>query len=157
MSRVPPALHDTAHWLIRAGLAALFVWTGVQKLAEPGSFAAAIANYRVLPEPLVGFAAVGLPVLEVVAGLALLWPLYGQGAALIVGVLLAVFAVAMAQSKLRGIDLDCGCFGAAQSSQVSWLKVTLNVGLAMLALWTSRVRLSPRPSPSKPGNATAAG
>ncbi|HYJ08535.1 MAG TPA: MauE/DoxX family redox-associated membrane protein [Polyangiaceae bacterium] len=156
MSRLPPALHDPAHWLIRAGLAALFIWTGAQKLIEPGSFAAAIANYRVLPDLLVGFAAVALPVLELVAGFALLWPLYAQGAALIVGALLAVFAAAMAQSKLRGIDLDCGCFGAAQSSQVSWLKVTLNVGLAMLALWTSRVRLSP-PTRNKPGSATAAG
>ena len=156
MSRLPPALHDPVHWLIRAGLAALFIWTGAQKLIEPGAFAAAIANYRVLPDLLVGFAAVGLPVLELVVGLALLWPLYAQGAAVIVGVLLVVFAAAMAQSKLRGIDLDCGCFGASQSSQVSWLKVTLQGGLAMLDLWTSRVRLSP-PTRTKPASDIAAG
>jgi putative oxidoreductase len=144
------------HWLIRVGLAALFLWTGTQKLIEPGAFAAAIANYRVLPEALVGLAAVSLPVLELVAGAALLWPLYAQGAAWLVAALLLVFAVAMAQSKLRGIDLDCGCFGADQTSQVSWLKVTLNVGLAMLALWTSRMRLTP-PVPKQPGSATAAG
>jgi putative oxidoreductase len=144
------------HWLIRVGLAALFLWTGAQKLFEPGAFAASIANYRVLPEELVGLAAVSLPVLELVAGAALLWPLYAQGAAWLVAGLLFVFAVAMAQSKLRGIDLDCGCFGAGQASQVSWLKVTVNLGLAMLAVWTSRVRLAP-PTPKQPGSATAAG
>lgn len=144
------------HWVVRAGLAALFVWTGAQKLADPAAFATAIANYRVLPEALVGIAAVGLPVLELVVGAALLWPVYAQGAAAVVAVLLALFAAAMAQSKLRGIDLDCGCFGAAQASQVSWLKVTVNVGLAMLAAWTARSRLSD-PAPNPPGGATAAG
>lgn len=137
------------HWLIRVGLAALFIWTGAQKLVEPGAFAAAIANYRVLPDALVGIAAVSLPVLELVVGAALLWPLYAQGASLIVAALLFVFAAAMAQSKARGIDLDCGCFGAAQTSQVSWLKVTLNLGLAMLAVWTSRSSLT-TPAPKQP-------
>lgn len=149
-------LATTAHWLIRIGLAALFLWTGAQKLLEPGAFAASIANYRVLPELLVGAVAIGLPVLEVVVGLALLVPLYARGAAVIVAALLVVFAAAMAQSKLRGIDLDCGCFGAEQQSQVSWLKVTVNLGLAMLAVWTARARLS-LPPPKKPCGVTAAG
>lgn len=147
---------DAVHWLIRLGLASLFLWTGAQKVLEPGPFAAAIANYRLLPEALVGLAAVGLPVLEIVAGLALLAPAYANGAAVIVAALLALFAAAMAQSKLRGIDLDCGCFGADQTSQVSWLKVTLNLGLAMLAVWTSRLRLG-SPLPKQPGSVTAAG
>lgn len=142
------------HWLIRVALAALFLWTGAQKVLEPGVFAASIANYRVLPEVLVGFAAIGLPVLEIVAGLALLAPAYAQGAAVIVASMLGVFAAAMAQSKLRGIDLDCGCFGAAVESQVSWLKVTVNLCLAMLALWTSRVRLS-LPSSKPPAAASS--
>jgi putative oxidoreductase len=152
MSRALPVLH----WLIRIGLAALFFYTGSQKLIEPGAFAAAIANYRVLPEAIVGVVAVGLPVLELVVACALLVPSYAPGAAVIVAALLSVFAAAMAQSKLRGIDLDCGCFGADQASQVSWLKVTINVGLAILALWTSRARLT-LPLAKKPSNATAAG
>ena len=150
------SLTHWAHWLTRIGLAALFLWTGAQKVLEPGAFAASIANYRVLPELLVGATAIGLPVLELVVGLALLVPRYARGAAVIVAALLTVFAAAMAQSKLRGIDLDCGCFGAEQQSQVSWLKVTVNLGLAMLAVWTARARLS-LPTPKKPSNATAAG
>lgn len=131
-----------AHWLVRVPLAALFLWTGVEKLIAPDDFAAAIAGYRVLPSDLIGLAAVGLPVLEVVAGLALLWPSYAQGAAVLCAAMLVIFAGGMAQSRLRGINVDCGCFGAAVESQVSWLKVTLNLGLAMLAVWTSRARVS---------------
>jgi uncharacterized membrane protein YphA (DoxX/SURF4 family) len=151
------SVRDALHWIVRLGLGGLFLWTGWQKLVEPGAFAASIANYRVLPEALVGASAVGLPVLELVVGVALLLPTYARGAAVIVAALLGVFAVAMAQSKLRGIDVDCGCFGAGNESQVSWLKVTVNVGLAMLAVWTSRARLS-LPSPNKkPSDAATAG
>lgn len=150
------SVRDALHWVARLGLAGLFLWTGWQKLVEPGAFAASIANYRVLPEALVGAAAVGLPVLELVVGIALLVPAYARGAAVIVASLLGLFAVAMAQSKLRGIDLDCGCFGAGNESQVSWLKVTVNLSLAMLAVWTSRARLS-LPSPKNPSDAATAG
>jgi putative oxidoreductase len=110
------SVRDAAHWVVRLGLAGLFLWTGWQKLVEP----------------------------------------YARGAAVIVAALLSVFAAAMAQSKLRGIDLDCGCFGAGNESQVSWLKVTVNLGLAMLALWTARARLS-LPSPKKPSDAATTG
>ena len=76
--------------------------------------------------------------LELVAGLALLVPAYTRGAALLCASLLGTFAIAMAQSKLRGIDLECGCFGAASEARVSWTKVTLDLALAMLAVWLVR-------------------
>ena len=57
--------------------------------------------------------------------------------------MLVAFAAGMAQAKLRGIDLECGCFGADSTQKVSWSKVALNVALAILAgwiAWTSRPR-----------------
>jgi uncharacterized membrane protein YphA (DoxX/SURF4 family) len=140
MSAHSPARFSTiAHGVLRIGLAGLFLWTGVEKLGDPAAFAAAIANYRVLPDALAALAAVALPVLELVVGVALLVPSHARGAAILSAAMLVVFAAAMAQSKLRGIDLDCGCFGAAQSSQVSWSKVAMNVALAILSLWTARI------------------
>ena len=89
--------------------------------------------------------ALAMPVLEVVTAAGLLWPAYAQGAAALCALMLLTFAVAMAQTKLRGINLDCGCFGAGAEAQVSWGKVTLDAGLAMLALWLVRP-LRERPS-----------
>jgi hypothetical protein len=119
-------------------LAGLFLYAGGLKLADPVGFAQDLLHYRVLPEPLIGPLAVGLPVLEIVCGLGLLTRTYMRGSALLTGLMLALFAAAMAQAKLRGINLDCGCFGAAASMQVSWTKVAINVGLAMLAIWIAR-------------------
>jgi uncharacterized membrane protein YphA (DoxX/SURF4 family) len=125
-------------WLVRLGIAGLFLYAAVPKLLDPTHFAEDISHYRVLPEAFVGPLALGLPVLELVAGLALLVPAYSRGAALLCAGLLGMFAIAMAQSKLRGIDLECGCFGAASEARVSWTKVTLDLLLAMLAVWLVR-------------------
>lgn len=126
---------NAAKLTLRFFFSALFLYTGALKLADPGGFAADIANYRMLPEALVGPLALALPVFELVIGVAFLLASHARGAALLSALLLTVFAVAMAQAKLRGIDLDCGCFGASEQSQVSWTKVTLDLVLAMLCLW----------------------
>jgi hypothetical protein len=126
-------------------LAGLFLYAGGLKLADPVGFAQDLLHYRVLPELLIGPLAVGLPVLETVCGLGLLTRTYMRGSALLSGLMLALFAAAMAQAKLRGINLDCGCFGAAASMQVSWTKVAINVGLAMLAMWIARPKQAELP------------
>jgi uncharacterized membrane protein YphA (DoxX/SURF4 family) len=132
--------------LLRVALAGLFLYAGALKLADPGGFAQDLLHYRVLPESMAAPLAVGLPVLEVVLGLGLLTRAYMNGAALLAAASLAVFAAAMAQAKVRGINLDCGCFGAAASMQVSWTKVAINLGLAILCSWIAR------PSPNALGS-----
>lgn len=114
-------------------IALTFLFAAVPKLIDPGSFAADILNYRVLPEPLVGHAALYVPAFELVIALGLLWPRYQRGAALLSTVMLVVFAGAMAQARVRGIDLSCGCFGAAFESKVSWWTVARSSLLASIA------------------------
>jgi uncharacterized membrane protein YphA (DoxX/SURF4 family) len=141
-----------AQWLVRVGLALLFAYAGAQKLLDPSGLARDIENYRIVPEPLVGPLALAVPVLELVTAAALLTGPYLRGAAVLATGMLAVFAVAMAQAKLRGIDLECGCFGAASQSQVSWRQVARNLGLAILSAWL----LWPRPLPATaPGQGTS--
>jgi putative oxidoreductase len=138
----------------RLGLAGLFLYAGALKLLDPTAFAQDLSHYRLLPEALSAPLAVGLPVLEVVAGLALLTPTYLRGGAALSALMLLAFSGAMAQAKLRGINLDCGCFGAAAQLQVSWSKVTLDLALAMLGLWLviavpSRASVTPPRGPSE--------
>jgi uncharacterized membrane protein YphA (DoxX/SURF4 family) len=136
-------------WGVRLGVAGLFIYAAVPKLLDAAHFAEDINHYRMLPEALVGPLALGLPALELVAGLALLVPAYTRGAALLCAAMLGMFAIAMAQSKLRGIDLECGCFGAASEARVSWTKVTLDLALAMLAAWLVRPLPKTPPAPDR--------
>jgi putative oxidoreductase len=119
--------------LARVAIAGVFLWAALPKLADPGAFAADVQNYRVLPDALVGHAALFVPAFELVVALGLLWPRYQRGAALIATCMLAIFSVAMAQARWRGIDLSCGCFGAAFEAKVSWLTVVRSAALSLLA------------------------
>jgi putative oxidoreductase len=120
-------------WAFCVILAVVFVVAAVPKLIDPGSFANDLLNYRLLPENLVGLFALFVPALELAIAAALLWPRYQRGAALLSTVLLVGFAAAMAQARIRGIDLSCGCFGAAFESKVSWLTVARSMLLAAMS------------------------
>jgi len=57
-------------------------------------------------------AALVLPWLEILAGAFLIAGVWKRGAALVVSGLLVFFVVLTAVTMLRGLDVDCGCFGA---------------------------------------------
>jgi putative oxidoreductase len=128
--------------LVRLGLSGLFAYAAIGKLGDPGGFAQDVSNYRVVPDALAPLLALGVPVLELVTAIALLLPGYARGGAALSALMLAGFALGMAQAKLRGIDLECGCFGTDSGAKVSWGKVALNGGLAILSLWI--IRFDPR-------------
>ena len=96
--------------IIRILLAILFLYGGAVKLMDPRAFARIISSYNLVPEVLLPFAAVGLPLLEVAAGLALLCDIRGGLAA--VSSLLSLFLVALGYGIMQGLEADCGCFGA---------------------------------------------
>jgi uncharacterized membrane protein YphA (DoxX/SURF4 family) len=64
--------------LVRFGLAAIFVWAGLIKLADPESFAKIISAYELVPESWLVPVAIGLPALEVLAGLGLIFDVRGS-------------------------------------------------------------------------------
>lgn len=105
----------------RLFLAAIFLWAAATKLPDMAAFATDVANYRLLPAALVPWTASAVVGVEVALGLALLTGLWLRPAALVATALLVLFTVGIAQALLRGIDLNCGCFGSAEPA--TWLAV----------------------------------
>lgn len=99
-------------WFWRLPLALVFIYAAAEKIISPADFALTIHNYRLLPLWAIGPLALVLPWLELWAGLAVLkkgeW---GRAAALILGLLLIVFMLAVSFNLARGLDFECGCFG----------------------------------------------
>jgi putative oxidoreductase len=122
-------------WAARLGLAAVMVWAAIPKLLDPGAFVSSVQNYRLVPDELAALLAALIPATELVAGLGLLLVPLQRGAAAVNALLLASFSVAMAQARMRGIDLDCGCFGAAVAAEVSWWSVARTAALTGVATW----------------------
>src|SRR5512143_3693158 len=95
---------------VRVFLGLVFLNAAYPKLVDPSGFAHAIWNYRILPSEVINGAALFLPWLEFVAGLALISGAFRRGAALLVALMLAVFMTATALNVYRDIPVDCGCF-----------------------------------------------
>lgn len=134
LERLPLPARRAIVIVLRLAVAAVFVAAAIPKLADPSSFAEDVANYRMLPDLLVGPVAVALPIVELLIGAALITGVHAAGAAMLAGALLLVFAVGMSQAMARGIDLDCGCFGAASEMQVSGLTIARNLLLTVACI-----------------------
>ncbi|MGZ5514942.1 MAG: MauE/DoxX family redox-associated membrane protein [Candidatus Aminicenantales bacterium] len=123
--------NKTALLVFRVVLGGLFVYAGVVKVLEPLDFAQNIRNYDLVGQSLSFIAAIVLPWLEILAGAFLALGIWKRAAALAISGLLIFFIVLTFVTMIRGLDVDCGCFGAIDRK--AGLGVILE-DLAMLCL-----------------------
>lgn len=118
--------------IARLGLAAVFIIAGAAKLADRPGTRQALANFDVparLTDPFVLL----LPLAELAAATALVFPTTARWAAAGSMVLLALFVVGLTRVLRRGEAPDCHCFGQLHSKPASWTTVARNVALAIPA------------------------
>jgi putative oxidoreductase len=120
----------------RVVLGGVFLVAGATKFSVPGSLAASIRSYELpLPEWFVSLSAHALPYLEVMLGIYLLVGLFTKVSAWTTNVLTMVFFLALVQGALRGLQIDCGCFGSSAGKTSNlWLAAARDVGLLALGL-----------------------
>jgi len=118
----------------RLVLGGLFIYAGVVKVLDPLDFAQNIRNYRLVGQSLSFVVAVILPWLEILAGVALAAGIWKRASALIISGLLVFFILLTLITIARGLDIECGCFGAL--SRRSGFGVILeDLGMLFMGLW----------------------
>lgn len=140
-ARLEPALI----WGLKLGIAVVFLLAAWPKLQDPATFGQEVANYRFLPE-LAPYVAATLPGVELVLGLALIVLIPGSpwlsSAAAVSAILMTAFTFAVSQVVVRGINVECGCFGAGSGpvtlETVGRDVLYLAACLALLALSSRR-------------------
>jgi Methylamine utilisation protein MauE len=142
MLKVAPSLSEAALFC-RVLLGMVLVFAGLAKVFDPPATLARIVEaYQVVPKRAAAPLARGLPFAEISLGAMLVGDVFTRYAALVAGVLVFGFGLAIALNLMRGRrELRCGCFGSGGHSRLSWALVarnTLLVGLALL------VALAPR-------------
>jgi putative oxidoreductase len=121
---------------VAIALGAVFVYAGADKIRDPLQFADSIAAFSILPPAFINLLALGLPVFEAACGLLLILPRTRRFGALAVLLLSALFFAVLLSALLRGLTLDCGCFGAgAPSRPRMWLELALDAILFIAALF----------------------
>lgn len=125
--------NKTVLFVFRVVLGGLFVYAGVVKVGDPLDFAQDIRNYQLVGQSLAFIAALILPWLEIVAGVFLIAGIWKRGAALVVSGLLVFFIALTAVTMVRGLDVDCGCFGAI-GRKAGWSVVLEDLAMLFLGL-----------------------
>jgi len=132
----------TSPWLtirVQLALGAIFVIAAIPKIADPPSFAHMIYNYRLVPGSLINLSALVMPWVELLAGLALILGVWKAAARTVIGILLAVFIIAISINLARDNAIDCGCFnvadrGKTHEQRIFDMKVDVVRDLGMLLM-----------------------
>ena len=92
-------------------LGGVLLVAGALKVSDPYSSATSVRAYQILPVDLANFLGFVLPFAEVVIGIFLIVGIWVRLNAIAGGALMVMFIIAIGQAWIRGISLDCGCFG----------------------------------------------
>jgi len=121
IARIKPIVYH----VLRLFMGAVWLYASYEKILYPHEFSQAVYNYQILPNVLVNLVALILPFLEFLMGLCLIIGLWLPGAAVLSTLLMSVFIAALVFNRIRGLDIDCGCFSveATEGPAVLWTVV----------------------------------
>jgi uncharacterized membrane protein YphA (DoxX/SURF4 family) len=116
--------------LLRFVIGGVFVYAGFIKLMDPKSFAKVISQYALIPEMLLAPVAIGLPLLELLAGLGLIFNI--RGSLSVIFGMLVLFVLVLWYGILNDLSIDCGCFSPEEIADYNSLKRALYRDLLMI-------------------------
>jgi len=123
-------------WVLRATLAAVFLYAGLIKASASGQFLVNLAPYTFLPEHLLEPISLGLPWLEVLLGVSLLIPTTSRTSAALIGLLCLGFIMVIGWALSEDIIVSCSCFGEEDeppSAHKMQLAILRDVVLGLIA------------------------
>jgi uncharacterized membrane protein YphA (DoxX/SURF4 family) len=130
--------------ILRVLLGVIFLYAAWMKLREPWAlFAISIDSYQVLPLRAVELVARGLPWFELLLGVVLIAGVWRSVSTAAASLLLAVFFCLIVRAMAKGMQIDCGCFGAGE--RLSWTTLLRDGALLASSLFvTWKAAFSPR-------------
>jgi uncharacterized membrane protein YphA (DoxX/SURF4 family) len=123
--------------VLRVGLGLMFLVAAWPKFMDPKGFAILVAQYQFLPSLLVNPFALFLSAFEITVGLGIILTLWEKEFGALVGLLLAMFIIALGQALVRDLGIACGCFDieGAQDAGEAWFSLIRDVVLLAPVAW----------------------
>jgi len=132
-------LPDTIGLLARLILGGVLLVAGALKVTVPAVSARAVQAFQILPFDFAGYVGYALPVVEIAVGVLLVIGLFTRASALVGGLLMVAFIIGIMSAWMRGLTIDCGCFGGGGTigaAQTQYLTDILrDAGLVACAAW----------------------
>ncbi|GDX22116.1 hypothetical protein LBMAG09_00910 [Actinomycetes bacterium] len=124
--------------LFRLILGGVLLAAGGLKIGHLQKSAMAVRAYEVLPISVANVIGYSLPWIEVGLAIFLILGVFVKQSAMASGALMFIFIIGIAQAGLRGLSIDCGCFGGGgqvAAGQTKYLaEIFRDVGLLAIAL-----------------------
>jgi len=117
--------------ITRVILGGLFVYAGILKITDVKEFAKTISLYNLVPETFLPFTAISLPIVEIVAGVGLVFNL--RFCLSIITGMLFMFIIVLWYGILNNLEIDCGCFSKDELASQDSLRMAFYRDLVMLA------------------------
>ena len=141
--KLPAFLTETRlNWLgllARLTLGGVIFVAGALKVTTPYKSAAAMRAYELLPISIANFFGYVLPWFEVGLGALLILGVAIRLSAFFAGSLMIVFIFAISSAWVRGLSIDCGCFGGGGQvapGETKYLQeIVRDFGLALLGVY----------------------
>jgi putative oxidoreductase len=116
-------------------LGVIFIYASVDKISNPLAFAQILHHYRLTPPGLINILAIVMPWIEFTAGLLLIIGFKARSSALIIDLMLIFFAVVLAVTAFRGINVACGCFTTSTTVKSNLVvRIIEDIGMLILGL-----------------------
>lgn len=120
-------------------LGIVLIAAGGLKVGKPIVSARAVQAYQIFPFEIAGYIGYALPVLEVAVGVLLVLGLFTRPAAIVGAGLMIAFIIGIASAWMRGLSIDCGCFGGGGEVSAGETKypqeIARDVLFAAAGLW----------------------
>ncbi len=126
----------------------VFIYAGIVKAMDTQGFARAILEYRLLDYKWSLVVASVLPYIEMVSGILMLAG-FRTNAAKGILILSMFFVLILSITIIRGIEVDCSCFGnTASLGENLWMAVAKNMVILTGCVWILKsepMKLNPTP------------
>lgn len=112
--------------IIRLILAFIFVLSSIEKLKDPYAFALSVDAYQVFPDWIVNLSTLLIPWLELFIAFGLIFKFKLRANLILFGSLMIMFTLLVVIAMIKGLDIECGCYGES-SSKVGLTKLVENI------------------------------
>jgi len=125
--------------VLRFSLGLVFVYASFGKILDPKSFAENLLDYHIFNSAtLVRYLAVTLPWVEWFCGMFLILGVFVRSISILTTSMLVIFAAAMISAMIRGLEIDCGCFGPTHEviGAFALLRDGLLLGISLIIMFS---------------------
>lgn len=118
------------HWALfsmRMILGGVFSFSAWSKIMAPQALADAIVGFEIIPESIALEAAIMLIWLELICGIFMILGLWARATVIVITGMLTLFEIGLISVVVRGIEVNCGCFGQFSEMAVGWDTIIRNM------------------------------